>query len=373
MKNVLLISKPLEPPFNDGSKNLALSVALGLAHHEPLCFYRDGSAFAADAGLQGFAIGEPSGDFAPGLRDKLPILGHLLVERRARLHHYFFAPNRMTARAGRFIRAVRGVPALHTITSAPANHLQGRKLRACLFADAHIVLSRATEARLVEAGVPESALHRIPAFVPDPGLSGVHAPTVRASLGLPKSGALLLFPGDLEFGEGAHLVIEALDRLRNEDLIVAIAARPKTAAAAEAERRLKARAVELALEGRVHFLGEVARFHALVAAADVVALPSRDLYGKTDQPLALLEAMALGRPVLIASGSAAEELAEEGAALEVDLHAEAVAEGIRRLLSAEEGRLRGRASRALYERRFSPDVNLPRYELVYRSLLLRDD
>lgn len=117
----------------------------------------------------------------------------------------------------------------------------------------------------------------------------------------------------------------------------------------------------------------MARFHALVAAADVVALPSRDLYGKTDQPLALLEAMALGRPVLIASGSAAEELAEEGAALEVDLHAEAVADGIRRLLSAEEGRLRGRASRALYERRFSPDVNLPRYELVYRSLLLRDD
>lgn len=367
MKSALIISKLLEPPFNDGSKNLAFSVARGLAHLAPTCFVVAGSSFPDEAGLSGIPVrAQGPGAFAPGLREKFPILRHLLFERGVGLHHYFFAPNAATARAGRLVRRARRLPTLHTITSAPR---EGADLAACLFADHHIVLSRATEERLLSAGFSSDRVHRIPAFVDDPALGILDARSIRASLGLPEGGALLVFPGDLEFGEGAGLIIEAADRLRGEELIVAIASRPKTPAAAEAERALKSRVAELKLDRRVFFLGELSRFHALLAAADIVALPSRELYGKTDQPLALLEAMALERPIIVARGSAAEELSEEGAAIAVDINIDTIEEAVRSLLIDEERARRGLASRRLYEARYCPEVNLPRYEAIYRSLL----
>lgn len=363
----LIVSKILEPPFNDGSKNLAFSVARGLAHLEPLSFVAKGSDFAEEAGLSGIAIrGAGSGSFAPGLREKLPILGHLLFKRDIGLHHYFFAPNPATAHAGRLVRAIRRLPTLHTITSAPRAETD---LRSCLFADHHVALSRATEARLLDAGLERERVHRIPAFVDDPSLGVLDATSIRAALGLPRSGALLVFPGDLEFGEGARLTIDTLARLRHEDLIVAIAARPKTPAAIVIERELRAHVEALKLESRVFFLGELAQFHALLAAADIVSLPSYDLYGKTDQPLAILEAMALARPVIVAAGSAAEELGEGNAALVAECNIDALARAVTHLLGDEERKRRGLASRQAYLERFTPEVNLPKYERLYRSLL----
>lgn len=367
MKHALIISKVLEPPFHDGSKNLAFSVARGLRHLEPRCFIAAGSSFYKRAGLSGIAINRGgAGAYAPGLREKLPILRHLLSERGIGLHHYFFAPNVSTARAGRLVRTLRRIPALHTITSAPR---EGANLRDCLFADEHVVLSRMTEVRLLEAGFSQERIHRVPAFVEDPAPPFVDAPSIRAAFGLPRGGALLVFPGDLEFGEGAELTIEALDRIRREDLIVAIAARPKTRAAAQAEQTLRARVGALRLERRVFFLGEVPNFHSLLAAADIVALPSRELYGKTDQPLALLEAMALARPVIVARGSAAEELGEGEAALVSGLSPEELGEAIRSLLDEGARERRGLASRRAYLERYSPAANIPRYESLYRSLL----
>jgi phosphatidylinositol alpha-1,6-mannosyltransferase len=80
------------------------------------------------------------------------------------------------------------------------------------------------------------------------------------------------------------------------------ACRPKTPDAPRIERELRAR-----LDPRsVRFVREI-DFPALLACTSVVLFPVDDLRGKVDVPIALLEAMKLGVPVVtVDSGPLAE-------------------------------------------------------------------
>ena len=71
---------------------------------------------------------------------------------------------------------------------------------------------------------------------------------------------------------------------------------------------LERRACELGLAGRIRFLGQRADVPQILAAADVFVLPSRN----EGNPLALMEAMAAGLPVVATAVGGVPELVVEG-------------------------------------------------------------
>ena len=141
-----------------------------------------------------------------------------------------------------------------------------------------------------------------------PSVPGDAIERARARYGLPER--FVLYPGDLEFGDGARTFVDAA--ARSPALGWVVASRPKTPAAHAARAELEARAQ--ASGAKVVWLGEVDDIHAVVAAANVVALVSDTLHAKMDWPLVLLEALALRVPVLVAAGTAAQELEDSGGA-----------------------------------------------------------
>ena len=141
-----------------------------------------------------------------------------------------------------------------------------------------------------------------------------------------------------------------------------------------AEVQLVAAAISEPLTGRVRWVGETDGIHALLGAADVVALPSDDLWAKMDHPLVLLEAMSLERPVVVAAGTPAAELAEGGAARAVEPDAGAVAEAVGALLEdAEAARALGERGRARVLAVHAPARVAAAYERVYDGLLERTE
>ncbi|HEY6880934.1 MAG TPA: glycosyltransferase, partial [Polyangiales bacterium] len=130
---------------------------------------------------------------------------------------------------------------------------------------------------------------------------------------------------------------------------------------------------EIAARGlapRFRFFGETSRIHALLAAADIVALPSVDLYAKMDYPLVLLEAMSLGRAVVVARGSAAEELAADDAARAVEASPDALASEFTRLLADDADRLQlGARARERVMMRYGHMSMAAAYEALYDELL----
>jgi glycosyltransferase involved in cell wall biosynthesis len=123
---------------------------------------------------------------------------------------------------------------------------------------------------------------------------------LRADLGIPADAIIALAVGGMEHNKGFDLLIESL---ASEDAVHAVL----VGGGSEAQKAtLAARARALAVEGRVHLLGRRADVPALVAACDLFVLPSRT----EGFSVALLEAMAAGKPILAADvGGAWEGLA----------------------------------------------------------------
>jgi len=336
MADVLMISKPVGPPWNDSSKNLVRDLALGMTRHRAVVLTRRHEPVAlGQARAEGIYAPGTAG-FSPALRDNARVLLRLLTGERLDLWHFFFAPNPRTSRASAFASRLRRVPTVQTVCSAPRADADARRL---LFADKTVVLSRHTETRLLEAGVPRGSLVRIPPPVPalTPPTDAARRAT-RVRLSLPLDAPLVLYPGDLELSEGASVAVDALAQLATRDAVLIMACRAKTAGARDAEARLREQAGRAGVQQRVLWVGETPRIHDLLAAVDVVVLPAENLYAKMDHPLVLLEAMALARPVVVAAGSPAAELAEGEGAVAVPARPDSVAEAVDALLADVEAR-----------------------------------
>ncbi|MEY3733165.1 MAG: hypothetical protein RL347_524 [Actinomycetota bacterium] len=119
-------------------------------------------------------------------------------------------------------------------------------------------------------------------------------------------GPLVVFVGRLEWEKGAHTLIDALPRLRrrNPGLRAVIAGRGghESALTRQARERRLGRAVDF-----VGWLPET-RLHALIAAADVLVVPS--IY----EPFGMvaLEGAALGTPLVVARTGGLAEFVTDG-------------------------------------------------------------
>jgi phosphatidylinositol alpha-1,6-mannosyltransferase len=368
MAEVLFVSKPVAPPWNDSSKNLVRDIAGHLQRHYPVLMGRSGQASPIDRGrIEGVYGPASAGGFAPSVRENLGVLRHLLLGRSSDLWHFFFAPNPKSSAAGRFACAIRGVPSVHTVCSAPAEGLAVKKL---LFADVTVALSRFAYERFRREGTSENALRLIPPSVPplaEPtSLERAH---LRAKHELPDAAPIWIYPGDLEFGGGAEIALQGFAAWNRSDAVLLMACRRKTPQADEALFRLRDQARRWGIESQVRWLGENRDIHELLALSDFVVMVNRTAYAKMDYPLVALESMCLARPVLVGKGSPAAELAEGGAGVAVETNGEALAEAIQSLSGdAASCAEVGRKARALATSKFSPQEVAAAYELLYEEL-----
>ena len=368
MPEVLFVSKPVAPPWNDSSKNLVRDIAGHLRRYTPVLMGRPGQACPIERGRIEAVYGAASaGGFAPSARENVGVLRHLLLGRPADVWHFFFAPNPKSSAAGRLARAIRKVPSVHTVCSVRADGVGVRKL---LFADATVALSRSAYERFRREGVSESALRVIPPSVPplaEP--TSLERARLRKKHGLPEVATIWIYPGDLEFGGGAEIALQGFAAWNRSDSMLLMACRRKTPRADEVASRLDAKAKQWGVDSRVRWLGETRHIHELLTVSDFVVLVNRTAYAKMDYPLVALESMCLARPVLVGNGTPSAELAEAGGAVAVETSGEALAEAIERL-SADEDSIRavGRKARALAISKFSPQEVADAYELLYEEI-----
>ncbi|MBW2508010.1 MAG: glycosyltransferase family 4 protein [Deltaproteobacteria bacterium] len=352
MSEVLFVSKPVAPPWNDSSKNLVRDIVGHLQRHTAVLIERRG---------------DRATPFSPGLSENIGVLRYLLWKAEADVWHFFFAPNRKSSAAARFAAAARGVPTVHTVCSLPR---EGASLDELSFADVTVVLSRFALERFRSAGVAADSIRRIPPSIPPlPEASTADRAALRTKHALPESATIWIYPGDLEHGGGANVALEAFAAYGRRDAVLLMACRDKTRSAGSTRARLVEQARRWGVDARVRWVGETPHIHALLALSDVTVMPNRSPYAKMDYPLVVLEAMCMGRPVIVGRGTPAEELAEEGGALAIEPEAGALANVIERLDGDERARDDlGRRARELVLERFSPANVAADYERLYETL-----
>lgn len=144
----------------------------------------------------------------------------------------------------------------------------------------------------------------------DPRAFDRPAPRLTERLGLPAEARTLLFLSRLHPKKGPDVLVEAFARLapRHPEVILAIAGHDAGSGYAATVRELIARRE---LDARCRLLGEVkgADKYEILLGADAYVLPSHS----EGLPVAVVEAMGAGLPVVITPGCNLPEVAERGA------------------------------------------------------------
>lgn len=188
--------------------------------------------------------------------------------------------------------------------------------------------------------------------------------SLRAELGLAHDDRLLLTIGNLYPVKGHRVLLTALALLRERQPTVHVA----LAGRGELAHELQTSAAQQQLGDRVHFLGLRSDIPNLLAGADIFVLPSLS----EGLPLALLEAMFAGRPIVATSvGEVPTALGEGAAGLLVEPgDPAALAAALHRLLSdpKEAERLGQQAARRA-ETLYEVSQMVAEYARIYGDLL----
>jgi glycosyltransferase involved in cell wall biosynthesis len=131
------------------------------------------------------------------------------------------------------------------------------------------------------------------------------AKRLRASFGLRPESMLVGTVGMCRPEKNQEVLISMMRRLRVSGVDVHLAIAGDGPLRAHLERR----AVELEVANRVHFMGAVEDVRPLLAALDVFVLPSTAVESFSN---AALEAMSMGRPVILSNIGGAREMIHDG-------------------------------------------------------------
>jgi glycosyltransferase involved in cell wall biosynthesis len=301
---VLIVSKPVVPPYHDGSICLVRDLAGSLEGVSPTVLTtRDAPAIGSR--VHHTRLYASRGAYAPALNDNLRVLTYLLLGPRFDVWHFVFAPNPRSSQAASFARSIRRVPVLQTIASRPLTFTDSSRL---LFGDRVVALSHFTADRLAAHGFPPSRITVLAPPVRDVERTPQQVARARAWASVAPDVPMFVYGGDLEFSKGARTVAEAADAILSavDESVIVFACRAKTPRSRQAQEDLQRMLV--ARRDRLRFVGEVPDLPALLASATAAPFPADDLYGKVDLPYAVLEACLLQVPVIVAARSPLEEI-----------------------------------------------------------------
>lgn len=368
--HVLLVTPPATPPWLSGTTLLARHIAEG-AHdfHYRLLGVRGQVPPGPFSEVEPIFGARPKG----GVRDQARVLARLLTPDRCAIHHFMFAPH------GRAVAAIRAALLFNrkrSVATIPSQPSDDADLRAMTFADTSVVLSEASALRFRSAGVESVEVIRPGVPIPEAPLEtqAARARFCLSGRGLDWGDApLFVYAGDLEFSDGARTFVEAAEVLsaRHPEVHFALACRPKTPSASLVAEGLERRIRRVGLEERVSFLGVVDDMPALLGAASAIVMPVDTLYAKVDIPLVLLEAMALGTPVVVSDLPSLSELAGLGQGTRVVPRSDpnALAETLSHLATSPSTLARlGRGARQTVKSHFRLDTMVKSYEALYRDL-----
>lgn len=355
----LIISKPLRPPFRDGSTVLLRDLVQHMPPGRALAYLGDpGEPLRPDGDR---VIGAPPAGYQPTFADKQRALAAMLRHPGLPVH-LSFTPGKATATVVSALRRLQ--PRRLFVQSLMSSH--GAESWAPLLRplDAVVALSDGTARRLRDAGVPAAKVATIrPAVAACPADPPAEVAARRR----------LLYAGDLEPDIAARLV--ALARAAaGSGWSLTLACRPKAEGDAEARALLQRELAGELAAGQVELLAEVADMDALYRRSALQLFAATHTRRKVDLPLALLEGLARGVPAAIVDVSPAAELLQVGAeaglraGLAVPAEPEAFARAVAEVLDTDAVARWSEAAAALAAREFSLARMASRYDALYSEL-----
>jgi glycosyltransferase involved in cell wall biosynthesis len=233
----------------------------------------------------------------------------------------------------------------------------------------YVVSSERQAQELRRLGFPKARIRVLANVIDSERVERLEKPAARRILGLPE-GPLLAYAGHYHHVKGADSLVQAFRHLAaHDDRLRLVLAWSGIGDPGLVEDHLRG----AGLEDRIIRLGQVP-MGALLSAVDVFALPYRYTMGQNAFPALVLEAMAVGVPLVTSDLALLREVAhdDETAILAQPGDVPGLAQGIVRLLYDQPLRERMvAAQRRLMANGLDPAGLAAQYEHLYESVLAR--
>ena len=215
-----------------------------------------------------------------------------------------------------FLKKRFGIRALHSLycpasffPSKAIPNKSGIKLLS-VGLDKIIAASKNVKNSLTSCGVTEDKIEVIPPCIDtdvfNPSVSGVE---IRKLMKVSSKTQMVLFVGNVDEAKGLDVFLEAaelvLRRYRRVKIVITLHEPCETIESVRVIASGK-------LGSNVEVVGVVKNMPELIASADVVVAPFRNTRNVADMPLVILEAMAVGRPVIASKVGGVVELIRDG-------------------------------------------------------------
>lgn len=370
MSDVLMVTRPIVPPWDEGSKNTAWEVARNACRHRLHLMTVQRQGNLPDVGS---VTWQPVyADEGSALEERLRLLLYLIRnDLEVDIYHFLFVPTLPTSTVLSPIVRMRRKRSVQTVPCLYRQGMASMVANRVFFADRVVALSDWTAARLRSLGV--DGVVRVNAGI---DLDRFRPPSGRRSLrdkwGLPQSKVLALFSGELSRLGSLEIILSVAPRVlrADSDLHLVIACPTRGPGDSVARRQAQEYVRRQGLTRCVTFMGDVIDFSALLAACDLLLFPVSTMTGKIDTPLTVLEAMATGLPVVLTDTPPLNEVLKAEAGIATPREDDgAFAQAVLQLTADEAQRQAlGKIGRALVEEHYSKKKMVEAYEELYDEL-----
>lgn len=318
MKKILLVTRPICPPWDEASKNFAYYLAKNIKGSK---IHLLTSGILPD--LPSDIIQEPIYDSNGfGLLQKMKLFKFLKKEKDSfDIIHYLFTPTKQNSFfIKNFARPGRG-KTIQTIATLREDLYCDEDLKKILFADSIITYSDYSKNKLSSLGLGN--IKRV-----YPGIDiGIFSPAPKKpelmqKFGFKEDDFIINFAGEYTRLEAIDDVVDSFIKISREisTAKLSLAVRIKNKGDAEKKKEVIEKLKRSGVLEKVAFQDDGSyQMQDIFNLCDVSLFPVRNMKGKFDVPLAVIEAMACGKPVIISDLLILKEFANKENSVKIEM------------------------------------------------------
>lgn len=368
MKKILLVTRPIAPPWDEASKNFAFYLAKTLSMFD---FFLLTNGYLPNLPYHIHQRPIYTSNKL-GLSQKIKLLKIIRMPDKFDIIHFMLTPNKLNAFSFKTFLSMKHAKTIQTIATLREDLFKDEEFKDILFADALITYSDYAKNKL-ESLKFKNVFRIYPGIDIDLYKKQRKNPDYMKTYGFSESDFIINFTGEYTRLEAMDDVvasfIEISKSIPNAKLSMAV--RIKNAQDAEKKKEVVEIFKKNGLLKRVAFHDDgFYEMTDIYNLCDISIFPVRNMRGKFDVPLAVIEAMACEKPVIISGLPILEEFAKEENSVRIEKgNVKQLNAAIIDLYNNPEKRESiGKNARKYVEENFDINSVADQYEKVYNKL-----
>lgn len=288
--NILMVTRPLGFPWNEGGKNLAYGIAKNIKNHNVHILVRRDFKEKVNDNIILHRIYPSKYKYNVSYFERLRLFYFLLKIKNIDIYHFIYTPELYSSRINKFLINLKSKKSIQTIPTRLKNISNS-----LFFSNKIVAISDFTKNLLLK--------HKIKNVVKiDTGIDTNYFKPFKKDLKLSKKFEgrfVVLIPIDLEKEKGSRIMLKVIESMRNMNDILFIFSYRSTKKRILEGKYLENNFIKLNLSKRVLFVKDPKDVRNLISVSDIVVYPAIDTYEKHEIPMILLECMSMEKPVIV--------------------------------------------------------------------------